>query len=56
MRPLRVRTALLLLGGAVVLNVIVLVRGEESAFWPLAVIVLLGAAGASLMAERRPWQ
>jgi hypothetical protein len=49
----RTRIALLLLAAAVILNVVILVRGEEAAAWPIAAIVLLGAVGASLVAERR---
>lgn len=56
MRHARAKIALAFLAAALVVNVIILARGEESAGWPLAVIVLLGAAGASLLAERRPWQ
>lgn len=52
----RTSLALALLLAAIVLNIIILVRGEESPGWPLAALVLLGALGASLLAERRPWQ
>jgi hypothetical protein len=47
--------ALALLAAALVINVGVLIAGELEG-WALATIVLLGAAGASLLAERRPWQ
>jgi hypothetical protein len=52
---LRIRAAILLLTAALVLNVVILTRGEESFGWPLAAIVLLGAVGVMLMVERRPW-
>ncbi len=47
--------ALVLLTAAFVINVGVLIAGELEG-WALATIVLLGAAGASLLAERRPWR
>jgi hypothetical protein len=53
---IRIRAALGLLGAAIVLNVVILVRGEEAPAWPLAAIVVLSAAGISLLAQRRPWQ
>jgi MYXO-CTERM domain-containing protein len=41
-----------LLAAAIALNVVILVGGESPG-WPLAAIVLLAAAGISLLAERR---
>ena len=48
--------AVALLTAAVLVNVIVLARGEESPGWPLAAIVLLGAAAISLIVQRRPYE
>jgi hypothetical protein len=49
----RTTAALILLATAVALNVIILVRGEEAAGWPIAAILLLGAAGVSMVSQRR---
>jgi hypothetical protein len=45
--------ALILMGVGIVVNIIILVRGEESVGWPVAAIVFLGAASVALLAERR---
>lgn len=39
---------------AIVLNVVILAGDDVSPGWPIAAIVLLGAAAISLLAERRP--
>jgi hypothetical protein len=49
----RKRLALVFLAGAIVLNLVILVRGEESVGWPIAMMIFLGAAGVALLAERR---
>lgn len=46
--------AIVLLSVGIILNLIVLMRGEEAWGWPVAAIVFLGAAGISLLVERRP--
>lgn len=45
--------ALTLLTMAIVLNLIVLFTEDTSPGWPIAAVVFLGAAGATLFAERR---
>jgi hypothetical protein len=52
-RKSRINLALILMGTGIVLNVIVLFRGEEAVGWPLAAVILLGAASVALLAERR---
>jgi hypothetical protein len=52
----RTWAAVALLVAAVVVNVIVLARGEESAGWPLATIFLLAVAAVSLIVQRRPYE
>jgi MYXO-CTERM domain-containing protein len=51
----RVNLALALLALAIVINVILLFSGDTSPGWPIAAVVLLGAAGAALLAERREY-
>lgn len=49
----RINAAVVLLAVAIVLNIVVLMRGEESPGWPVAAIILLGAAALTLASERR---
>jgi hypothetical protein len=48
--------AVALLVAAVIVNVVILANGQESPGWPLAAIVLLGAAAISLIVQRRPYE
>lgn len=49
----RINVAVALLSLAIVLNIVVLIRGEESPGWPVAAIVFLGAAALTLASQRR---
>lgn len=49
----RIRLAVILLAVAIVINLVVLFRGEESPGWPVAAMILLGAAALSLLSQRR---
>jgi len=49
----RVNVALILMASAIIFNIIVLVRGDESPGVPILAIVFLGAAGISLLSQRR---
>jgi hypothetical protein len=52
-RKSRVNLAIVLMASAIVFNVVILAQGDESPGWPLAAIILLGAAAVSLLSERR---
>jgi MYXO-CTERM domain-containing protein len=49
----RTTAAVILLAAAIVLNVVILFRGDESPGWPIAAILLMAGAGLSLAAQRR---
>ena len=54
MRPrARFGVALGFLAAAIVINLVVLFRGEESPGWPVAAMVLLGVAAFTLLSQRR---
>jgi MYXO-CTERM domain-containing protein len=54
-RSSRVNLALVLMAIAIVLNLILLFSGDTSPGWPIAAVVLLGAAGAALLTQRREY-
>jgi hypothetical protein len=49
----RTNAAIIFLAVAIILNLVILFRGDEAPGWPLAAVIFLGAAGAALMAGRR---
>jgi hypothetical protein len=49
----RINIALVLLATGIVINLIILVRGDESPGLPIITIAFLCGAGISLLAERR---
>lgn len=49
----RIRLAVVLLAAAIVINLVVLVRSEESPGWPVAAMVLLAVAALTLLSQRR---
>ena len=53
--PRRTNLALTLMAIAIVLNLIVPFSGDTSPGWPIAAVILLGAAGAALLAQRREY-
>ena len=54
-RNSRVNLALWLMGIAIVLNLVLLFSGDTSPGWPIAAVILLGAAGAALLSQRREY-
>ena len=49
----RIRLAVVLLAAAIVINLVVLFRSEESPGWPVAAMVLLAVAALTLLSQRR---
>jgi MYXO-CTERM domain-containing protein len=54
-RKSRINLALSLMSIGILMNIIVLVDGDSSPGWPIAAVILLGAAGAALLVERREY-
>jgi MYXO-CTERM domain-containing protein len=54
-RKNRINLALALMGIGIVMNIIVLFSGDSSPGWPIAAVILLGAAGVALLSERREY-
>jgi MYXO-CTERM domain-containing protein len=54
-RRSRINYALGLLAVAIAINLILLFSGDTSPGWPLAAVVLLGAAGALMLTQRREY-
>jgi hypothetical protein len=52
-RRQRLNLALLLLSAAIIINLILLFSGDTSPGWLLASVILLGAAGAAMLSQRR---
>ena len=52
-RRQRLNLALFLLSAAIIINLILLFSGDASPGWPLASVILLGAAGAAMLSQRR---
>ena len=52
-RRQRLNLALFLLSAAIIINLILLFSGDTSPGWPLASVILLGAAGAAMLSQRR---
>jgi hypothetical protein len=49
----RVNVAIILLAVAIVCNIVVLVRGDESPGLPIAAVIFLSASALALFSERR---
>jgi MYXO-CTERM domain-containing protein len=52
-RSTRLNLALSFMGLAVLLNIVLLFSGDTSPGWPIAAVILLGAAGVALLSQRR---
>jgi MYXO-CTERM domain-containing protein len=52
-RSTRFNLALSLMSIAIVINLVLLFSGDSSPGWPIAAVILLGAAGAALHSQRR---
>jgi MYXO-CTERM domain-containing protein len=52
-RRTRVNLALAFMTIAVVINPVLLFSGDTSPGWPITAVILLGAAGAALLSQRR---
>jgi MYXO-CTERM domain-containing protein len=55
LRKSRINLALMLMALAILLNLILLFSGDTSPGWPIAAVILLGAAGAALLSQRREY-
>lgn len=53
MTSARTNAAIVFLAVAIILNIVILIQGDASAGWPIAAIILLGAAGLTLVSQRR---
>jgi hypothetical protein len=51
----RVNLALCLLGAGIILNLVLLFTEETSPGWIIAAVILLGAAGALMLSQRREY-
>jgi MYXO-CTERM domain-containing protein len=54
-RSTRTNLALSLMGIAVLIDLVLLFSGDTSPGWPIAAVILLGAAGAALLSQRREY-
>jgi hypothetical protein len=54
-RSTRVNTSLILMGVAIVINLVLLFSGDTSPGWPVAAVILLGTAGALMLSQRREY-
>lgn len=55
LRRSRVNIALVLMAVAIAINLVLLFGGDTSPGWPIAAVVVLGAAGALMLSQRREY-